>query len=209
MNRDFEIKQLLRAYRSGVMSEAAFEEEMTRLEHAGGEVDQSAAPGFQIFDRTYRSEREAVLAFLDELHATEIDAAVAFSKWALVCRANGLRTGLVIIAERAVYHARVVERRVHELGGDLRSTRTERGAKLAELLGNNEISDADKLRTLTSSSKDPQAAAAPLTTFAQALSRDLETKQALRLIAEDELSTAAWLRDICAPVGVTRTEDRE
>ena len=33
MNRDFEIRQLLRAYRSGIMSEAAFEEEMARLEH--------------------------------------------------------------------------------------------------------------------------------------------------------------------------------
>jgi hypothetical protein len=33
MNRDFEIKQLLRAYRRGLMSEAAFDEEMTRLEH--------------------------------------------------------------------------------------------------------------------------------------------------------------------------------
>jgi hypothetical protein len=35
MNRDFEVRQLLRAYRSGLLSEAAFEEEMNRLEGGG------------------------------------------------------------------------------------------------------------------------------------------------------------------------------
>ena len=32
MNRDFEIKQLVWAFRGGIMSEAAFEEELSRLE---------------------------------------------------------------------------------------------------------------------------------------------------------------------------------
>ena len=51
------------------MSEAAFEEEMTRLEQGDGEQAQ-AQPGFEAFGRVYRSEREAVINFLDELHAT-------------------------------------------------------------------------------------------------------------------------------------------
>jgi hypothetical protein len=70
MNRDFEIRQLLRAYRSGIMSEAAFEEEMSRLEHEAVEPGQPASPGFEALGRSYRSEREAVISFLDQLHAT-------------------------------------------------------------------------------------------------------------------------------------------
>jgi len=119
VNRDFVIKQLLRAYRSGILSEAAFEEELTRLEH-GVEPGEPTGPGFEAFGRMYSSERAAVISFLDELHATQMDSAVGFAKWASVCRTKGLRTGLMIVAERKAYHARVIERRVHELGGELR-----------------------------------------------------------------------------------------
>ena len=43
---------------------------------------------------------------------------------------------------------------------------------------------ADKLRTLTSSIKRSASGGGPPLAFAQALNRDLETKQALRLFAE-------------------------
>jgi len=36
MNRDFEFKQLLRAYRTGIISETTFEQEMKQLENGGG-----------------------------------------------------------------------------------------------------------------------------------------------------------------------------
>jgi len=104
LNREFEIRQLWRAYRSGLLSEAAFEEEMNRLEQGSGEQTQ-AQPGFEALGRIYRSEREAVITFLDELHATQMETAIGFTKWAAVCRTNGLRTGLLMIAERDGYHA--------------------------------------------------------------------------------------------------------
>jgi hypothetical protein len=198
MNRDFEIRQLLRAFRSGMLSEAAFEEEMTRLEHEAGGQGQAENTGFEIGGRLYRSEREAVLGFLDELHAIQMDSAVGFAKWAAVCRTKGLRTGLLIAAERQAYHARIIQRRVHELGGELRTTTSEQGSKLVEVLANNGIPDFEKLSALTSMVQDPQQAIAPLVAFATALKQDFETKQALRLIAEDELSTATWLQDMFA-----------
>ncbi len=203
MNRDFVIKQLLRAYRSGLMSETAFEEELTRLEH-GLEPGEPTGPRFEAFGRVYSSERAAVLSFLDELHATQMDSAVAFAKWASVCRTKGLRTGLMIVAERKAYHARVIERRVHELGGELRATTTEEGAKLVELLANGEISEVEKLLALTSLIQEPKQAVAPLLSFAASLNSDIETKQALRLLAEDELSSATWLHDIYAVISGTR-----
>jgi hypothetical protein len=197
-NRDFEVRQLLRAYRSGLLSEAAFEEEMGRLEHENGEAAQARPPGFEAFGRVYRSEREAVITFLDELHATQMETAVAFAKWAAVCRTTGLRTGLLMIAERDAYHARVLERRVRELGGELHGSPTEQGSKLVELLANREISELDKLLALISFIRDPQEAVAPILQFASLLRSDIETRQALRLMAEDELSSATWLQEICA-----------
>jgi len=199
MSRDFEVRQLLRAYRSGLMSEAAFEEEMLRLEHevAGGQAAGEPPPGFEAMGRRFRSEREAVITFLDQLHAVQMDVAVGFAKWATVCRTTGLRTGLMMIAERDAYHARALERRARELGGELHSTATEEGGKLVALLANREVADLEKLVALNSLVPDPQAAIAPIADFAALLKSDIETKQALRLIAEDELSTANWLRDLC------------
>ena len=202
MNRDFEMRQLLRAYRSGLMSEAAFEEEMALLEHNGVEPGGSQAPGFQSRGQMYRSERDALIAFLDELHATQMDSAIAFAKWSAVCRTKGLRTGLMMIAERKAAHARMIERRVHELGGVLHATTTEYGNRLAALLGNVEISETQKLNALASLISEPQQAVAPITEFAAALTNDIESRQALRLLAEDELSSAAWLHDIATALDV-------
>jgi hypothetical protein len=207
VNRDFEIRQLLRAYRSGLMSEAAFEEEMNRLEQGTDEHAAQAPPGFEAFGRTYRSEREAVINFLDELHATQMETAIGFAKWAAVCRTTGLRTGLLMIAERDAYHARVLERRVRELGGELHGSPTEQGSKLVELLANREISELEKLLALISFIRDPQEAIAPIVQFASLLKADLETRQALRLLAEDELSSATWLHEICAVLSTQASEN--
>ena len=198
MNRDFEIRQLLRAFHSGIMSEAAFEEEMTRLEHESGEAAETVGPGFEACGRAYRSEREAVLNFIDELFAIQSDSAIAFAKWAAVCRTNGLRTGLIIAAERAAYHARVLQRRTHELGAELHSNSTQNGAKLIEVLANGAISDLDKLAAITSLIQDPREAVAPWLALAAALNHDIETKQALRLLAHDEVSTGNWLFEVFA-----------
>jgi hypothetical protein len=199
MNRDFEIRQLLRAYRSGLISEAMFEEEMTRLEHETGHPEEGqpvGPPPFEIFGRIYRSEREAVLSFLDELHASQLDSAVAFARWAAVCNTRDLRTGLLIAAERAAMHARVIQRRVTELGGELRRMSSPDGSKLVEALGSSGVSDVEKLAALAALIEDPTRTVAPLTAFVEALKRDTETKQALRLIAEDDLSTITWLHDM-------------
>ena len=199
MNRDFKIKQLLRAYRSGLMSEAAFDEEMARLEHEAAGPDQGA--GFEAFGQHYRSEREALLAFFDELHATQMDAAVAFAKWAAVCRTPGLRTGLIMIAERNAGHARILARRAHELGGELHLVATEHGSRLVEILANPQVTDLDKLATLAGLVQEPREAVAAILSFASMLKTDVESQQALRLLADDELSTATWLRDVALAVG--------
>ena len=49
-------------------------------------------------------------------------------------------------------------------------------------------------------------AIAPICEFAALLKEDLSTKEALRLFAEDELSTAKWLWDSCAALNAPKKE---
>ncbi|HUA32313.1 MAG TPA: hypothetical protein VMA09_01810 [Candidatus Binataceae bacterium] len=205
MNRDFEIKQLLCAYRKGMLSEAAFEEEITRLEReAPPAADHDTPAGFRAFGRVFRSEREAVAIFLDRIRAAQAESAVGFARWAEVCRTPGLRTPLWMIAEREAYHARIFERRLHEIGAELRALPTEHERQLVELLANPEVSDSDKLLWFVSEVPDPKEAIGPIVDFAGLLTEDLETRQVLRLLAEDELSTTVWLRETCVALSQNR-----
>ena len=199
MNRDFEFKQLLRAYRKGIISAETFEEEMATLENGGGlpSADNSGG-GFGAFGRIYKSERDAIISFLDKVRAAEADGGEALSRWAAVCKTDCIRTGLRIIAERESCHARVFAQRVLELGGEKRATQTEEGRKFSDFLGDPNIPDLDKLRAFASRVGDPKEALKPIHDFEVLIKEDLETKEALRLFAEDELSSTTWLIDACA-----------
>jgi hypothetical protein len=67
MNRDFEFKQLLRAYRAGIISEQTFESEMAALEN--GSVSGNGS-GFRALGKTYGCEREAVASAMPALRST-------------------------------------------------------------------------------------------------------------------------------------------
>src|SRR6185437_698849 len=117
MNREFEFKQILRAYRGGIISESTFEQEMARLEIVGATETKGAnGAGFRAFGHTYKSERAAVVSFLDKVCAGEANGAEAFRRWADVCKTECIRSGLRIVAEREAYHARVFECRIRDLG---------------------------------------------------------------------------------------------
>ena len=77
MNRDFEFKQLLRAYRSGIISESAFEHEMSALENGHAMNGNGNGAGFHAFGRSYKSERDAVISFIDKVRAGELGTAPA------------------------------------------------------------------------------------------------------------------------------------
>ncbi len=197
MNRDFEFKQLLRAYRGGIISESTFEEEMHKLEGTGIAANGDSG-GFQAFGRTYSSERSAIVSFLDKVRAGEGNGGEAFAAWASVCKTDYIKTGIRMIAEREAYHSRVFEQRLLELGGEKRATATDEGRKFKEYLGNPDISDNDKLLRFTKSVGEPSDAIKPICEFAALIKEDLETKEALRLFAEDELSSVTWISQSCA-----------
>lgn len=195
MSRDFEFKQLLRAYRRGIINEATFNDEMAGLE--SGAVQPGAnggRAGFQAFGRTYNSERAAIVSFLDKVRAGEANGGEAIARWAAVCKTECLRSGLRMVAERESYHARVFEQRVLELGGEKRAGATEEGRKFTEYLANPNISDIEKLKSFVSRVGEAKEAVKPIHDFAALIKEDAETKEALRLFAEDE-------RTVMTPTG--------
>ena len=149
MSRDFEFKQLLRAYRSGIISETTFESEMKSLE-SGVATSNGNGGSFKAFGRSYKSERAAVVSFLDKVRAGEANGGEAFAAWAEVCKTDCIRSGIRMIAEREAYHSRIFGQRLVELGGEARATPTEEGRKFREYLGSPSIPDNQKLLRFTS-----------------------------------------------------------
>jgi hypothetical protein len=198
MSRDFEFKALLRAYRNGIISESTFDSELAALERGGAAGNGHGAGGFKAFGRSYPSERAAIVSFLDKVRAGEANGGEAFAGWADVCTTDCIRTGLRIIAEREAYHSRVFAQRVAELGGEQRAMTTEEGRKFCAYLGDRKIPDTEKLVSFTKRVGKPEDAIKPICEFAAMIKDDLGTKEALRLFAEDELSTAKWLWESCA-----------
>ncbi|HEX4209159.1 MAG TPA: hypothetical protein VHY56_02105, partial [Candidatus Binataceae bacterium] len=91
MGKDFEFRQLLRAYRAGLITEETFEAEMATLDTQNGHAGEPR--GFQAFGKSYNSERDAIVSFLDKVQAAEANAGIAFSDWAKVCTTDCIRSG--------------------------------------------------------------------------------------------------------------------
>jgi hypothetical protein len=200
MNRDFEFRQLLRAYRSGVITEETFEQEMASLETGASEMTNGAngAGGFRAFGKTYANEREAIIAFIDRARVAESNAGVAFNNWANVCKTDCIRSGLRMISERESYHGRMFERRLHDLGAECHATLSEDSRKFAETVSDQGLTDNEKLLRFNKLVPDPEAAVKPICEFAEMIKDDLESKEMLKLFFEDELSSTKWLQYACA-----------
>jgi hypothetical protein len=196
MNRNFEFKQLLRAYRTGIIDEGTFEAEVKALEN--GSAGNNGHRGFVAFGKTYGSEKEAVLEFLDRARAGEAGGAEAFNGWVKTCKTECIFMGIQMIAEREAYHSRIFAKRLADLGGMQHAGTTEQGRKLTEALSS-DMADNKKFLYITSNfGSKPEETLAPIKAFGESLHEDMMTKEAIRLFAEDELSSARWLRDTCA-----------
>ncbi len=195
MNRNFEFKQLLRAYRGGIIDETTFESEVKALEN--GSPGTNGHRGFVAFGKNYGSEKEAVLEFLDRARAGEAGGAEAFNGWVKTCKTECIFMGIQMIAEREAYHSRIFAKRLADLGGMQHAGPTEQGRKLTEALSG-DMADNKKFLYITTNFGKPGEALAPIKAFGESLREDMMTKEAIRLFAEDELSSAQWLWDTCA-----------
>ncbi|MBV8138245.1 MAG: hypothetical protein JO121_21850 [Deltaproteobacteria bacterium] len=210
MSRDFEFKALLRAYRSGVITQQTFESEIATLEN-GGKVANGNGAGFKAFGRTYKSERDAIVSFIDKVRAGEANGGQAFTAWAEVCTTDCIKTGIRMIAEREAYHSRIFAKRLAELGGQPRAENTEDGRKFTAYLGDPNVADNVKLLKFVErvGNGKPEDAIKPIYDFAALIKDDLGTKEALRLFAEDELSSTKWIYESCAVLNAPANKSKE
>ena len=194
MNRDFEFKQLLRAYRAGIISEQTFNHEMGELENGAGA---NGSRGFEAFGKTYGSEREAVAALLDRFRVGEANGEKAFKAWAQQCTTECVRSGIRMIAEREGYHARIFERRMADLGLKCEAQPAEMSLTITERLADANTPDNQKLLYLNSLAPNPETFLKPIADVAEKIQEDLETKELLKLFVQDEMSSAKWLQYAC------------
>jgi hypothetical protein len=101
----------------------------------------------------------------------------------------------------------VFAQRLAELGGETRATITDDARKYTAYMGDASISDNEKLLSFTKRVGKPEDAIKPICEFAALLKEDLSTKEALRLFAEDELSTAKWLWESCAALNAPKRQE--
>jgi hypothetical protein len=200
MNRDFEFKQLLRAYRAGIISEKTFEGEMAELEHGAGHSNgaNGASGGFRAFGKTWASEREAVVNFLDRAHAAESNGAATFENWGKLCTTDCIRSGIKMIAEREAYHARIFKNRLRELGAKPSAPVNEDGRKFKESMSDPNLKDTEKLLVHHKLVPDPLVFFQAISEFAERITEDVETKEMVKLFIQDEISSGTWLNASCA-----------
>jgi hypothetical protein len=197
MNRDFEFKQLLRAYRAGIITEETFESEMGAMESGNGNGNRSGEREFRAMGQTFGGERQAVDAMLDRFRAGEANGEAAFLAWAKLCTTDCIRSGIRMIAEREGYHARIFERRMRDLGLECKATVTDASRKITDYLADANVSDNQKLLYLTALAPDIDTFFKPITDLAENIKDDLESKELFKLFVQDELSSAKWLQYAC------------
>jgi len=196
MNRDFEFRQLLRAYRAGIINEATFEAELGSLEN--GAANGNGSRGFVAMGMTYVNEREAVASMLDRFRSGEANGEEAFKGWAAQCTTECIRSGLRMIAEREGYHARIFERRMRDLGLECKAETSPLGREFTAKVSDNGTPDNQKLLYATSFFSDVDAFFKPFVELAENIKEDLESKELFKLYVQDEISSAKWLMESCA-----------
>ena len=206
MNKNFEFKQLLRAFRTGIIDEATFEQEMKHLENSAHSSNGTGEGAFKAFGKSYASERAAVMSFLEAVSAAETNGGDTVRAWLEVCTTDCIRGGLKMVAERESYHGRAFTQRLSELGGTMPERMTDEFRKNLAYLRDTKISDLAKLKRGAERFPNPEETIRPLFEFAQSLKEDQQTKEMVQLFAEDELSTLKWQKAAWAALGPQKTE---
>ena len=202
---DFELRQLLRAYRRGLISDDLFEEQVREIQGNGaarnGDGPQAAEPArsYRVRDKSFASEREMILHFLDQFRAGETFGGEVFALWYAVAGDAAVRGGLQVVREREAMHGKLLAARIAALGGRCEASLPEKFQSAARArLGSPAVSDADKLGDFVRRLPDVEASVAPIRAVIEQIDDDLETRALLASIAEDEMATVRWFHAAAA-----------
>lgn len=212
-DRNFELRQLLKAYRKGLISDEVFEEQLADLDGVTAPPLAHPPPPERTWTsqgNVFHSERELVLHFLDELRAGEAFGGTIFDLWQRVAKHAALRGVLRAISAREAMHGEILAARLRELGGDERASLPASFAEATRArLASAEVSDAEKLSEVVARLPDVEAATAPLREVATQIEEDLESKAILELIIADEESTVSCLLSAAELLGLETPGDRD
>jgi hypothetical protein len=198
---DFEVKQLLKAYRKGLISDELFAAQITELTNGG---HQSHAQ-YTYNGQAVGSEREMIMQLLDEFRCRENFAAEYLNRWIAVSDQECARGGLRVVQQREAYHAQVLEARLRELGGIPQCTvPAERRDQDLALYASTEKTDAEKLLALTARITDPAQTLKYITSVIDQIQEDQQSKELLRSLVQDEMSSLTWLKEACALLNPAR-----
>jgi hypothetical protein len=204
VDEQFERRQLLRAYRRGLISDELFEEQMREI-GTNGRSHASAVEKrpYRIGRHSYATERAMLVRFLDDFRAAETFGGVVLSSWVDVARDRELRGGLRVVCEREAMHGRLLGARLAEIGGRPEKTLPDGAREAARArFGAREISDADKIREVVHRLTDVDSALAPIREVMDQITEDRETRNLLASILEDEAATVRWFHATAERLGV-------
>jgi mannose-6-phosphate isomerase-like protein (cupin superfamily)/rubrerythrin len=187
--REFEVQQLLKAYRKGLISDDLLETQMKELNGQGN---------YTYDGKNYASEREMILNFLDKYRCQENFASEFLSRWIEVSDQECVKGGLRTVQQRESIHAQLLEARLRELGGVPQCTvpQEERDQRIG-FFGSAEKKDLEKLQSIAAQIKDPAEAIKPLNDSIAQIQDDQHTKELLRTMVDDEMSSVKWLLEAC------------
>jgi hypothetical protein len=194
---DFETRQLLKAYRKGLISDELFEAQMRELRTGTGKY---VANG-----KSHASEREMIVALLDEYRCAENFASEYLNCWNEVSDQDCVKGGLRVIQQREAYHAKLLEDRLRELGGIPQCTvSTEQRTKEMAVYASKEKKDAEKLQYVANQIQDLPKALSFITDVIDQIHEDQQSKELLRSLVQDEMSSAQWLLEACQLMNGTK-----
>jgi hypothetical protein len=199
--KDFEVRQLLKAYRKGLIADELFEEQMKELNNG---------PRSYLYNgHSHATEREMVMHLLDEFRCAENFAAEYLNRWIEVSDQDCVKGGLRAIQHREAYHAQVLEARLRELGGIPQCTvPAERREKELPFYASTDVKDVEKIESIAARLKDPAAILKPITEVIAQIEEDQQSKELLRSLVDDEMSSIKWLLETCQTLSTAKATQR-
>ncbi len=188
---DFEARQLLKAYRKGLISDELFEEQMKELN--------DSHRSYTYNGQSHATEREMIMHLLDEFRCGENFASEYLNRWIEVSDQECVKGGLRAVQQRETYHAQILEARLRELGGVPQCTvPQERRDKELPFYASPEKKDAQKLLSIAERiGGDPAVVLKPITDVIAQIQEDQQSKELLRSLVDDEMSSVKWLMEAC------------
>lgn len=151
--------------------------------------------GFQ--GKNNPTERDRIVHLLDTYSTTEGFVAQYLPKWIDVSPNETVKGGLRTVQAREAAHARLMKARLHELGESSKAKiPEERREKEIPFFASSEHSDEEKLKVLVDLFGDGEEFLKPVTELINKITDDLQTKELLRTILDDERESVGWIQEM-------------